>query len=70
MVKMYHKYLPPEPEADAFAAFIESLDENAWHKLVAQVPEAIASREPLEFATFNEVSVADLQAAMLAETVI
>lgn len=64
MVKMYRKYLPPEPEADTFAAFIESLDEEAWHKLVAQVPEAIAGREPLEFATFNEVSAADLQAIL------
>ena len=34
MVKMYHKYLPPQPDADAFAVFIESLDEVAWHKLV------------------------------------
>ena len=64
MVKMYHKYLPPQPEADAFAAFIESLDEAAWHRLVAQVPEAIAGREPLEFATFNGVTVADLQAIL------
>ncbi len=64
MVAMYRKYLTPNPESDEFAAFIESLDEPAWQKLVDNIPAGIASREPAEFDVYHGVSVANLQAAI------
>ena len=64
MVQMYHKYLPPNPESDAFAAFIDSLDEASWERLVDNVPAAIADREPSEFGTYNQVQVSDLMSSM------
>ena len=62
MVAMYRRYLPPNPQADAFAEFIESLDESQWQTLVAHVPEPIAAREPYTFSQFDEVTVDDLRA--------
>ena len=61
---MNHKYLPPEPKAAAFVNFIESLDEDQWNRLVDKVPEPIASRDPLDFAHFDEVSTDDLLAIL------
>ncbi|MCP4357382.1 MAG: hypothetical protein GY796_05115 [Chloroflexi bacterium] len=64
MVAMYQKYLPPHPESDEFAAFIESLDEPTWQRLVDNIPAGIASREPAEFSQYHGVSVADMQATL------
>ena len=58
---MNRKYLPSNLEAEAFVAFIESLDENQWSLLVENVPEAIASADPLCFGRFDEVTPDDLQ---------
>ena len=58
---MNRKYLPSNLEAEAFVAFIESLDENQWSLLVENVPEAIASADPLCFGRFEEVTPDDLQ---------
>jgi hypothetical protein len=58
---MNRKYLPANPKAEAFATFIESLDETQWNQLVDNVPDAIASRDPLHFGQFDEVSPDDLQ---------
>jgi len=66
MVAMYRRYLPPNPASDAFAAFIESLDEAQWHTLVEHVPEAIAAREPYTFGDFDGVTVDDLRAILAA----
>ena len=66
MVAMYRRYLPPNPASDAFAAFIESLDEAQWHTLVEHVPEAIATREPYTFGDFAGVTVDDLRAILAA----
>ncbi len=62
MVLMYKKYLQKNEEANSFANFIDSLDENKWNKLVDNIPQDITSREPAEFDKFNDVKVADLQA--------
>jgi hypothetical protein len=64
MVAMYRKYLPPQAESDAFAGFIESLDEPAWRRLVADIPPGIVTREPAEFSAYHGVSVADLRARL------
>ena len=64
MVAMYRKYLPSNAESDEFAAFVESLDEAGWQRLVADVPEGIATREPAEFSQYRGVSVANLQARL------
>ena len=64
IVKMYRRYLPPNPEAESFARFIEALDESAWNKLVAHIPPGIAKRDPAAFATYAGVRVADLEAAI------
>ncbi len=58
---MNRKYLPANPKAEAFATFIESLDETQWNQLVDNVPDAIASKDPLCFGQFDEVSPDDLQ---------
>ncbi len=67
MVAMYRRYLPPNPQSEAFAAFIESLDEDQWQTLVAHVPEPIAAREPYTFSEFDEVTVDDLRAILKSE---
>ncbi|SVD84474.1 uncharacterized protein METZ01_LOCUS437328 [marine metagenome] len=54
---MNRKYLPPNPETEAFVTFIEGLDETQWNQLVDNVPEPIASRDPQEFGHFDEVSI-------------
>ncbi len=64
MVKMYRQYLPPNPEPEAFAQFIEGLDEACWSKLVDNVPPDIANREPVSFSDYSGVKVADLQAIL------
>ena len=64
IVKMHRKYLPSDPEAEPFAQFIEALDEETWDRLVDHVPPAIADRDPAEFGDFNQVRVADLEAAI------
>jgi glycosyltransferase involved in cell wall biosynthesis len=64
---MNRKYLPPNPEAEAFVTFIERLDENQWNQLVDNVPKAIATRNPQDFGHFDEVSPDDLQAILQDE---
>jgi glycosyltransferase involved in cell wall biosynthesis len=61
---MNRKYLTPDPKADAFVNFIESLDETRWNHLVDNVPEPIASRDPQSFGCFDEVSVDHLSSLL------
>ena len=61
IVKMYKKYLPSNPTADEFAAFIESLDEISFNQIVENIPSEILEKEPYEFTDFDGVSVADLK---------
>ena len=61
---MNKKYLPPNPMSGAFVEFIESLDETQWNQLVDNVPEAIASRDPLDFGQFDDISVGNLQSIL------
>ncbi len=59
IVKMYRKYLPETQEANEFATFIESLDQETFNKLLDNIPEAITNREPYEFSEFDEVKPGD-----------
>ena len=63
---MYRRYLPPNPESESFATFVESLTEETWGTLMQHIPTAIAEREPAEFGEFREVSAADLQSILTA----
>ena len=58
---MNRKYLSPFGQAEDFTAFVESLDEMQWNQLMDNVPDAIASADPLQFGHFNEVSSDDLK---------
>jgi hypothetical protein len=61
IAKMYLKYTGENKESEQFADFILSLNNDQWNKLVKNVPDAIAAREPIEFVTFNEVTVSDFK---------
>ena len=61
IAQMYHKYLAEEDEAQAFAEFVEELDEDQWNKLLNHIPQQILNREPAEFGTYNGVTVSALQ---------
>jgi hypothetical protein len=63
IVKMYRAYLPADPGADGFAAFVDNLTEDAWSRLVENIPAGIAQREPAEFGGFSGVSAAELERA-------
>lgn len=54
---IYRRYVPPSPEAEAFATFVEELDEEGWQALAADVPEAIRQRDPRDFGTWHGVGV-------------
>jgi hypothetical protein len=54
---MYRVYLHPTTEADAFADFIEQLNENSWERLTSAVPSEIAKREPADFGSGNGVTL-------------
>ena len=60
IVKMYQKYLPEDQKALSFAAFIDSLDEGSFTKILDHIPDEITSREPVEFTQYDGVGVADL----------
>jgi len=61
IAKMYHKYTGANKESEQFSNFILSLNTDQWGKLVDHVPDAIADREPVEFATFNKVTVSHFE---------
>jgi UTP--glucose-1-phosphate uridylyltransferase len=58
--RLYRKYLPEKDSANAFAEFLEALDETRWAELLEVIPEAITSRNPSEFSEFDQVTVRDL----------
>jgi len=60
---MYRTYLSANSEADAFATFVDELDESGWATLQDHIPAAITNREPAEFGGFAGVSANDLRQA-------
>ena len=62
VVRLYREHLPVEPEAEGFAQLIESLGHDSFRRLLDEVPDEIASREPREFDRYAGVSAAALAA--------
>ncbi|MCW5520556.1 hypothetical protein J1N09_11940 [Aureitalea sp. L0-47] len=60
IVKMNRRYFPDEARRNYFADFIAQLDPEAFDILLENIPQAIVSREPAEFADFDGVRVSDL----------
>jgi hypothetical protein len=61
VVRFYRKYLPANAVADGFAQFIESLDQEAFDRLLEDVPGSIAEADPATFGDFEGVSAAELR---------
>ena len=55
----YRKYLPADAEAGQFADFIESLDDDAWQRLVAKIPDDLAADDPARFDGWHPYGVAE-----------
>ena len=64
IAKMYQKYLPANEVSDEIANFILDLTKEEFDQLLENIPTAITDREPVEFNDFNEVTAADLRAAI------
>lgn len=64
VAQMYRKYLPPNPKSDAFAHFVESLDESAWDALLNNIPQEIADGDPARFGHFDAIGPEDLAKAL------
>ena len=64
IVKMYRKYLPATSTSDSFGRFIEKLNDQAFQKLLNNIPKAITDREPLEFQEFDQVSASELASSI------
>jgi hypothetical protein len=62
VVRLYREHLPVEPGAEGFARLIESLGRDSFRRLLDDVPDEIASREPREFDRYAGVSATDLAA--------
>ncbi len=61
VVAMYRRFLPASAEGDAYAAFVESLDEAAWQRLLEAVPSAIAEADPRTFGASDLVDIEELR---------
>ncbi len=61
IARMYKKYFPENAISDEFAAYIESLSDDDFDKLLNNIPTKITDREPLEFTEYNEVRVSDFK---------
>lgn len=58
---MYRAYFPADEAREAFAAFVDELDDEDFGKLVDNIPSAIVDREPYELADYDGVSADDLR---------
>lgn len=63
VVQLYRTALPRDEAREPFAQLIESLDAEAFDRLLDNIPGAIADRNPAEFDVFDGVSAADLARA-------
>jgi hypothetical protein len=64
IVAMYRRFLPATSEGDAYAAFIESLDEATWQRLLDAVPSAIADGAPRTFGARDLVDIEQLRRSL------
>ena len=58
--KMYNKYFPIEEQAEEFATFLKSMDEEGFAHLLENIPKEITDREPITFTAYDGVNVSDL----------
>ena len=61
MVDFYEHYLTVDPEAEDFKSFIRDLTEEAWDRLIHNIPEAIKTWDPVEDVQFNQLSTDQLK---------
>ncbi|NNK87698.1 MAG: hypothetical protein HKO90_05405, partial [Flavobacteriaceae bacterium] len=61
IVRMNQKYFPDDNDHNAFAGFIESLDEETFQKILNEIPKEIVSRNPDEFTRYDGVQVTDFK---------
>ncbi len=64
IVGFYRHYLPANPNSDTFAAFIEGLDDDSWHRLVDSIPPEIAAADPAHFGDHAPITASDLRAIL------
>ncbi|MBT8315506.1 MAG: hypothetical protein KJP26_13685 [Maribacter sp.] len=62
IVKMNRKYFPEEHQADEFANLINSWEESDFNKILANIPQEIVCREPMEFTEYDKIRAADFKA--------
>jgi glycosyltransferase involved in cell wall biosynthesis len=60
---MYRRYLPANERADAFARFLDDLDEDGWNQLLANLPAEIAEGDPTTFTATDPTTAKDLRRA-------
>ena len=61
--RLHREELPASVRAEPYARLIERLDADTFNRLLANIPSAIADRQPIEFDDFDDVSAAELAAA-------
>ncbi len=61
IARMYKKYFDKNELADEFAAFIKSLNDKEFDKLLNSIPKKITDREPIEFTDYQGVRVSDFK---------
>jgi hypothetical protein len=61
VVRFYRHYLPGDAVADGFAQLIEAMDQEAFDRLLDDLPSEIADADPATFGDFEGVSAAELR---------
>ncbi len=59
IAKMHRRYFRKPGKPNEFASFVESMDEERFQKILANIPENITKRNPDEFTDYDEVGVGD-----------
>lgn len=59
IAKMNQRYFPGNAPKNEFVAFVESLDEDSFNRILERIPRNITDREPDAFTEYDEVRVAD-----------
>ena len=59
IAKMNQRYFPDEQTSNEFVPFVESLDVDAFNRILENIPRNITDREPDAFTDYDEVHVAD-----------
>jgi hypothetical protein len=60
VARFYRTYLPKNEAGDAFASFVDALDQAAFDRLVEALPDEITQADPATFGDWAGVSPAEL----------